>query len=131
MIGTFQASVQYGDWEGTAAADDADHGAFEKYMRGQGLLQSGEWVLATSLWIGENQGGKLGYISVRAFVYSKADTMDNLVEVLNRLNGPIPCRTVDIKLGLEEFLVLYKRFAVMLTRRGLGLGGREFDVPAD
>ncbi len=59
---SFKASVQYGDWEGTAAADGAHAISVDDYLEKKGLIKSGEFLLATSLWVGENHDGKLGSV---------------------------------------------------------------------
>jgi hypothetical protein len=66
---SFKASVQYGDWEGTAAADNADFGnSIREYLDKKQLIKPGEFLIATSLWVGENHNRKLGTILVRAFL---------------------------------------------------------------
>lgn len=44
----FKANVQYGDWKGSVAADDA-HEGFSKYLSVAGILKHGEVVTGISL----------------------------------------------------------------------------------
>lgn len=123
----FKASVQYGDWKGTAAADNADQGwSLDEYLEKKGLKQANEFLIATSLWVGENHVGKLGSLQVRALLYAGHVTFDTVKVALAADSGSIPVRIVDIELNLEQYIGLFKRFDVMLTRRGLGLEGRDY-----
>src|SRR3979490_828679 len=105
----FKAGVQYGDWDGTAAADDADHNhvSLQRYLDDNKLIQPDEFLIATSLWVGENHG-KLGSVSVTAYLYKKAGGFDTVKAELDALQGAIPVRKVDIELTLEEYFVLFK-----------------------
>jgi hypothetical protein len=122
----FKASVQYGDWEGTSAADDADPISLRKYLEDKNLIRADEFLIATSLWVGENHGGKLGMVNARAFLFAGRTTFDTVKDALDGHAGPIPVRVVDLELKLEEFIGLFKRFDVMLTRKGFDLEGREY-----
>lgn len=124
-MNTFKASVQYGDWKGTAAADDADQVGLRKYLENHGLIQAGEFLIATSMWVGENHG-KLGSVHVRAYLYTKGEDFDTVKAALDATTGPISVRVVDIDLAIEEFIILFKRFDLVITHRGLDLTGREF-----
>lgn len=55
----FKASVQYGDWQGTAAADDDDGETLSKYLEATGLLTENQCLIASSVWVGENRDGRL------------------------------------------------------------------------
>jgi hypothetical protein len=125
---TFKAGVQYGDWEGTAAADGADATAVHNYLEEKGLIGKDEFLLAVNLGVGENHGGKIGSIFVRAFVFKGSNNFDTLKPVLDQMTGPIPVREIRLELTLEEFFGLFKRFDVMLTWDGLELEGRPFDI---
>lgn len=128
MNDTFKAGVQYGDWEGTAAADGAHMTSIDEYLESKGLLNNGEFVLAITLWVGENHGGQLGSVFVRAFIYEGTNSHDTLKPILDQMTGPIPVREEKVEMTLEEFVGLFKRFDVMLTASGLDLEGREFQV---
>jgi hypothetical protein len=49
----------------------------------------------------------------------------SLLNLRQRLD-PIRVRRVDVELTLEEFFSLFKRFNVVLSRRGLSLIDREY-----
>jgi hypothetical protein len=126
LMTSFRASVQYNDWRGTAAADNADPLSLHKCLESKGLIQPGEFLIAASLWMGENHGGRIGSVSVEAFLYAGRDTFDTVKSALDAHVGPIPVRVADLKLTIEEFIGLFKRFDVMLTRKGLSLEGRDY-----
>ena len=47
----FKAGTQYGDWEGTAAADGPNSDSIERYLEANGLINPGEYLIATSISI--------------------------------------------------------------------------------
>jgi hypothetical protein len=125
---TFHAGVQYGDWTGTAAADNADKNDLSDLLAAKKVFdREKEFLLGASLWIGENHGGKVQSPHITAIITSLDNTYDDLLPKLEAVNGPIPVRRIDVELSLEEFIGLFKRFAAVLTRRGLGLEGREYE----
>jgi len=124
----FKASVQYGDFKGTAGADNADgnHG-LNDFIKDRGLIQDGEFLIAASLWIGESAGGKLGHTYIQALLFNHGDSNYETVKAaLDAMGGPIPVRAVDISVSPEEFISFFKRFSVVLTRPSLNLDGREY-----
>ena len=125
---TFKAGVQYGHWEGTAAADGADTLPIHHYLEEKGLISGDEFVLAVNLWVGANHGGQLGSVFVRVFVHKGPNNFETLKPLLDGMTGPIPVRAVQLELTLEEFVGLFKRFDVMLTWHGLGLDDRQFEI---
>jgi hypothetical protein len=121
---SFKAGVQYDDFEGTAAADRADKNDLGYYLRSNGLMQSGDFLVAAELWVGENHGGKVAQPAIRALVVDAPDYEGAVRDVLNR--DPVPVRKIDLPLSLDQFLALFKRFAVTLTIRGGELGGKDY-----
>ena len=117
---SFKASVQYRDWEGTAAADDADPSLLKEYLQDKGLINPNEFLIAASLYVSE------GFTNVRAFVFPEAHDFESVKNALAAIARPIPVREVNVKLTPEEFIGLFKRFHVMLTRHGLQLEGRDY-----
>lgn len=117
---TFEASVQYGDWEGTASADAVHDGSVHQYLQTKGLADDDEFVLATSLWAGE------GTVRVRVYLFKGEQNFEDVRRTLAAIEGPIPVRAVDLSLTLEDFVGLFKRFNVLLTWQGLSLQGHEY-----
>ncbi|SRR5713226_9760998 len=118
---SFKASVQYGDWEGTAAADDA-HVDLKEYLEGKKLINPNEFLIAASLWVDED------YVDVEVFAFQGKNDFESVKHALATIRGPIPVRKVNVKLTPKEFIGLFKRFAVVLTLKDLELEGREYSA---
>ena len=129
-----KASVQYGDWHGTATADDSDPMAVsvDRYLQTKKLIKPGEYLLAVQLYTGsEMKVGKLDKPYIRAYLLDGAGDFEKAKARLNELEAagePIPVREVEINVPLEEFISWFKRFSVMLTARDLPLTDRECGV---
>ena len=128
---SFKASVQYGDWHGTAAADDSDVSAIsvDRYLEKKGLIKPDEFLLAVQLFVGESHNNKLAKPYIRAYLLNDAENYETVqarLEELESAGEPIPVREVNIDVPLGEFVAMFKRFAVMLTYRDLPLTGREY-----
>ena len=126
-MGTFSASVQYNDWEGTVAADRADKNDLNDYLKTNGLAKDDEFVIAATVYIAENRSDVMGHTRIRALLFH-GSSLDFVATELNSLHGPIPVREVDIPLPLSGFIDLFKRFSLNLTVEKLNLEGREYDV---
>jgi len=75
---TFRAGVQYGDWTGTAAADNADQNDLHNLLVAKKAFdRDTEFLLGASLWIGENHGGKVQAPYISAFITPLDNTFDN------------------------------------------------------
>jgi hypothetical protein len=76
---TFRAGVQYGDWTGTSAADNADQNDLHMLLTAKKLLDPDkEFLLGSSLWIRENHGGKVQ----APYVSATVTTLDNAYDTL-------------------------------------------------
>lgn len=126
MSERFKASVQYGDWEGTAAADDADEIDLDDILSKNGLKSDQEFLLGIEVFIGENHGGKVESPYVTVLLVDRG-TFDDVDALLKGTKGPVPVKAVDVELTLEEFFGLFKRFSVNLSRSHLNFIGREFE----
>lgn len=120
-----RASVQYGDWEGTAAADDADGRSLRKFLAEKGHVGELEFVVAAKVWIGENQGGKIQRPVIEAIIADKKD-FDTVKAYVDAARDPLAFKAVKVELTLEEFVGLFKRLAVTFTRTGLRLTDRKY-----
>jgi hypothetical protein len=128
----FKASVQYGDWHGTAAADNIDpsHSDVHRYLRKNGLMKENEFLIAVQFFIGEIHHSKdLPEPYIRAFVLEGVRTYEEAEKRLKKieLSGePVAVREIKIEMSLEEFIGMFKRFEVMLTWSDLPLNNREY-----
>ena len=118
----FKASTQYGDWEGTSAADNSIPHGLREYLEEKGLIKADEFLVAASMYSSE------GYISVSAFAVPDGN-LQNVKESLDAKGDPVAVREIETELTRDEFFDLFKRLNLVLTRRGLDLGGREYSAP--
>lgn len=122
---TFRAGVQYNDWKGTAAADDADRNDIGKLLRERGALSDDEFLVGIELWLGEMHGDEVENPSVSALIIN-AEDYEAAERTLNETDDPLPVKRVELELSMKEFLLLFKRLAISLSWRGLDLTGREY-----
>jgi hypothetical protein len=114
----FSANVQYDDWKGTAAADDADARAIRKYLRENGFLNDGEFLVGFELYSGES------HFAVRAFIVD-ADDFEGAVKEIAQ-NPPVHTSIRELPLSRDQFFEMFKRFNIVLTQKGLDLDGVDY-----
>lgn len=119
---SFKASTQYGDWQGTASADDVPTLSLDEYLEKNGLIKPHEFLIAASFYTSEHD-----FASISVFLFEGKD-FESVKAALDAVDGPVPVRRVDVKLTAKEFLDLFKRFHVMLTLHGLELDERAYDA---
>ncbi len=122
-----KASVQYNDWTGTCAADNAGDRAMLCFLTERGLINDTECLVGIELWIGENHAGKVEQPYVTAFVIEGHKDHDDVTKLIGETN-PIPMKRIDVEISLNEFLSLFKRFDLVLSWSTLKLTGREYTV---
>ena len=125
---TFGASVQYNDWKGTAAADSADMNDISKLLKKRGELSDGEFLVGLELWLGEMHGDEIKPPFVKAYV-SDGQNYEAVERKLSETSDPLTMKQVELDdLSMDEFLLLFKRFAISLSWKGLDLTGREISA---
>ena len=124
-----KAGVQYGDWHGTAAADDSDPMAVsvDRYLEKKKLIKPGEYLLAVQLSTHSDHNKPDDEPYIRAYMFDAAggDEAKAKLDELEADGKPIPVREVEINVPLGEFVSWFKRFSVVFTARNLPLEGRE------
>ncbi|EPT5087425.1 hypothetical protein ACVRBD_004466, partial [Salmonella enterica subsp. enterica] len=65
----FTASVQYDDWKGSVAADNADLTDFHRYLENNGQLAQDETLHAIEFFSGNN------FVAVHAYVGSNVENL--------------------------------------------------------
>lgn len=123
---TFKASTHYCDWEGSAAAADGVPASLEEHLKGKGLIMADEFLVATSLWVDENDGDEIGGVFVQAFIFKGGPDTASVQKAIEAVEGPVPVRAVQLEMTLKEFVCMFKEFEGMLTWQGLPLEGREY-----
>jgi hypothetical protein len=121
---SFTAHVQYDDWTGSAAADDADDNDLRDLLETKGLLAPGEFLIGFEMYAGDEIAVGERYFSAKAYIVRASDH-DNAVEEALSVD-PVLVTIREIPLDLNGFFALFKRFSVMLGDRSLGFHGREY-----
>lgn len=124
-MGRFRAGVQYDDWRGTAAADSAFDLDLAEYLKMHGHMSNREVVVGVDVWVGENHGGPSVAPNITAFIADR-DSFDTVKAMIENTPDPLDFRRVDLEISFEEFFGLFKRFDIVITRKGLELEGREY-----
>jgi hypothetical protein len=121
---TFTASVQYGDWRGTCKADNADSVDLRTYVKERKLVRDGEFLVAFSLYNGENSQDRITSVHIQALLV-RATNYEAAKRYLDNPD-PVRVRKADIEMSIDEFFRLFKRFSIALSWQDLDMAGREF-----
>lgn len=117
----FSAGVQYGDWRGDVAADDADIGGIRDYIRKEGLLKEDDRVVGVAFYSG---GGD--FVDVAALVVRGENAAD-FDAAIQDPPRKLPMESVDLKLSIADFFKHFKRFNIAIAPKGIEVIGREYD----
>jgi hypothetical protein len=130
----FQAGTQYGDWKGTAAADEYGGGAnsFEELFEATGKVdKNNEILIGFEFYAGE------GYFYLRGYYHPKSQSPDiggwfpTLNRDFSREPGPIQVKAVKAEITQEDFFKHFKRFNIVLVERNFEIIGREYEITDD
>jgi hypothetical protein len=124
---TFRASVQYGDFKGSAAADRADNANADDWLTKKGLKKDGEFLLGVELYAGESHGVHRDPVNVQ-FLLVTPSAYDSVKAMIDATPGPVAVRRVDVQMPLVEFFGLFKRFSITLSPHGM-FEGRDYTYP--
>jgi hypothetical protein len=97
-MSTFTAGVQYGDWSGTVAADNTDHGSgkrIEDFVK----KEDDEFLLAAQLYVGEPHDKSLAEPYIHAYLLKGVEKYEEAEAKLEELKAdgePIPVREVTM-----------------------------------
>lgn len=106
----FTAGVQYDDYKGTVAADDADFNSLQKYLDSKKLIKPDEALVGIEVWSGESKDRP---ITVRAFMFSSngQTTIDDAIQA----PGPLSVRAIELEMQPDEFFAFFKRFNIYMS----------------
>ena len=121
---SFRASVQYNDRKGTSAADDADKNGASEWLKENGHIEDGEFLLGIKMFAGENHGKHKDPVFVEFLIATPGD-YENIKSMIESSTGPIEVRSVKAQMNLVDFFGLFKRFDVTLSRDNM-LEGLEY-----
>lgn len=122
----FKASVQYGDWKGTSAADSADRGDAKDWLKNKGLIQAGEFLVGITFFAGENHGSHKDPVFVEFLLATPGD--HDSIKAAIETGAPLVVRRVKVDMGLTEFFGLFKRFSIHISAHGM-LNDRQYTYP--
>jgi hypothetical protein len=121
---TLQASVQYGDYTGTASADRGDNFELHQLAQKHGIDTERYFVIGLHLNVGENRGNELGntHVSILAVdtQVAKAASLDH-IQAYAKQNKKLPYLSFDINASVEDVLRSFKRFEVVLSKEFPGV----------
>jgi hypothetical protein len=127
---TLEASVNYGDYKGTAAADRHDQRDLSDLAQKYGIDTERYFVFGVDVSIGETRGDKLAHTFVNILATDtqvvKAASVDFISEYVAEHQGHLPYVSLRIDASLEEVLLAFKRFNFVLSNRAIK-GVREYE----
>lgn len=114
----FHASVQYGDFKGTAAADRHDTKDISKYLVSQGLINEGEFLVGIEVYATELMGSpKVTDVDVTVLV-TKYEGYENVQTAVDT-GEPLKVRKVRFEMPIVDFFTLFKRFQISISSHGM------------
>jgi hypothetical protein len=128
----FTAGTQYGDWKGTASADEfIPRTSFEKLFEATGKVDKENDVLIGFEFYAEEE-----FFFLAGYYHPKSSSNPNgwgpsLNDDFNRTDESIRIQKIEIKLTLEQFFKYFKRFNVVMIKKGLDIIGRDYDEITD
>ncbi|EGQ8118623.1 hypothetical protein [Vibrio cholerae] len=111
----FKASVQYGDWKGTSAADDADQIRISSWLKENSHMEDNDFLVGVKVHVGENHGEHKDPVSV-SFMVLPLKTGETVEKNIASANGPVEVKVVRIDMTVHEFLAFFKRVEVVFSR---------------
>ena len=114
----FHASVQYGDFKGTAAADRHDTYDISKHLNAQGLINEGEFLVGIEAYSRELMGNpKATEVDVTVLV-TRYEGYDDVQAAVDS-GEPLKVRKIRLEMPIVEFFTLFKRFQISISSHGM------------
>ena len=118
----FEAQAQYDDWKGSAAADNSDQKNLGDYLKANNFLEHDKFIVGFEIDAGA------AFASTQHFsasIYTvDAEDFEGALKA-TRVN-PANIQKKEIDISLNDFFSLFKRFNVIMTKRGLNIVDVEF-----
>lgn len=118
-MNTFEAGVQYNDFTGTVATDVSDNVALLDFLKQERLANDGDLLAGVRIAAGENSGRDVTKVSVVCYLH-QATIFDP---------NPPKVRAVECEMTPSKALSFFKRFDLVMVRKGVRLNGAEVDGP--
>ena len=120
---TLKASVQYGDYDGTVAADRHDQRGLSDLAEKHGIDTNKYFVFGMDIFMGETRGDELAHANVSILAIDTeavgADSLDGIQNYVDDNQGMLPYVEFGIDASLEEVLLFFKRFSIVLKNSHL------------
>lgn len=107
------ASVQYGDYVGSVAADRHDHHDLTALAKKFGVDTSKHWVYGIELYIGEIRGDEVSQPIVKLLL-ATGGSLNNVNAKIVNDSGTIRLSKHEIEVTLSDVLLSFKRFKIIL-----------------
>ncbi|TCP30677.1 hypothetical protein [Sphingomonas sp. BK235] len=119
-MSTFVAGVQYDDFKGSVAADEADNNDLLDYLRQLGLAREGERlagirISSSSIWPEDVED-----VAMVGYFYEASRFEER----------PLQVRAAECRISPSKLLSFYKRFDLVMVRRDMDLAGTKVLGPA-
>jgi hypothetical protein len=131
MSQRFQAGTQYGDWKGTAAADEFGDitDKFDELFESTGKIDPDkEIMIGFEFYHSEGTFLCSGYFHPLPEENDRGYYPTVNAQLQKDQINPIQVKKVRVELTLEEFFKYFKRFNVVLLNGAMDIGGREYEV---
>ena len=116
----FKAGVRYNDWTGTSAYDDADQDRLCDWIEKKKLKNDNEFLVGVEMYADIYNDD----VSVK-LLFLPIDGFDNVELKLASFDGAAQVRITEVEMSLKEFMGLFKRFNIAISRYGI-FEGREY-----
>ena len=107
----FKGAVQYGDWKGSVAADNADLKDMQITLQERGLIPEGHALIGVKFNSHLNGGKPSVGITVRC-------ALPDDIAMATTGGTPILAVRAEVVISADEFLSMFKRFSLSLSRKG-------------
>ncbi|MFT4172561.1 MAG: hypothetical protein QM639_08385 [Rhodocyclaceae bacterium] len=130
MKEVFGKPLPYRDWKGLVTADNAPQEDLQSWLAERRLIGKEEIALGIEFATRKEGADPKGYLrTIRAYVVPYAGHQ-NVQELLDKTQGPLRIRIVDLVLSEAEFLSFFDRFSLRMSFHGM-LNGVEFETYTD
>ncbi len=117
----FKANVQYNDWEGTCASDNADIKKISDFLKENDYISKNDFLIAIRLYATD-----ISKITITALTYNGINCDDIKKEIDNL--ETIPVKSTEINISIEDFFKFFKRFSLILTHKSLDIQERTYEI---
>lgn len=107
---TFTAGVQYDDYKGTVAADNADMKTLSDHLAKAGHIQSDDFLLGIEVYSGATIDKSITVYAIT----TKSTGPDNLADAIDS-GKPLPVRKISMEMSADEFFSYFKRFSICMS----------------